>query len=255
MKTSLKILHKVPDLEELAAKHQNFDALMDAHADENIRKRKKLYKASSFAMVILATAFLSWLYWGYEPQLTEPVESQLEMSGQPKEQMIPAEKKEQEKEVSPLPEPMAKERLEPAEKEVTERETVVARQKPENKEKKSEEEEIASPQVTIKEKITADAEPVDGLESLYRYLYKEIELPDSLLGADSRLFLEIEFMIGAEGEISEVSFNKELPVVLEKKLRKVFVEMPAWKPALEKGECVESYMNLPITFQKKSDKQ
>lgn len=255
MKTSLKILHKTPDLEALAAKHQDFDALMDAHADENIRKQKKLYKAGSFTLVILATAFLSWLYWGYEPQVTAPVQSQLETPEQPSEQVILAEKKEQVKEASPGPEPVAEEVQVPVEEEVTELETVEARLKPENKKKESEEEKMASPQITIREKITADAEPVDGLESLYRYLYKEIDLPDSLLGADNRLFLEVEFAIGVEGEISEISFNKELPIALESQLRKVFVEMPAWKPALERGDSVESYMNLPITFQKKGDKQ
>ena len=67
MKTNLKILHETPDLDELAAKHQDFDALMDAYTDERIRKRRKYYQAGSFALVILATAFLSWLYWGYEP--------------------------------------------------------------------------------------------------------------------------------------------------------------------------------------------
>ena len=72
MKTKLKILYKTPDLDALAEKHQDFDGLMDALLDEKIRRRKKLYRFSSFAIVIIGTAFLSWLYWGYEPASSLP---------------------------------------------------------------------------------------------------------------------------------------------------------------------------------------
>ncbi|MCE7991974.1 MAG: hypothetical protein HEP71_08340 [Roseivirga sp.] len=251
MKTSLKISHKVPDLEELAVRHQDFDALMDAYTDEKIRKRRKLYKAGSFVLVILATAFLSWLYWGYEPVVQEPVQVQSESPQPPVKQLIPVEEKEQAPVVSPQPETVAEE----SEPEGTGLETVVATSKAEPSETEKSEEVLASPQVTIREKITADAEPVDGLENLYRYLYKEIVLPDSLIGADNTFFLEVEFEVGAEGKISGVNFNKSLPGELSDKLTRVFVGMPAWKSALDEGVPVASVMNLPITFQKKEDKE
>lgn len=250
MKTSLKISHKVPDLDELAGKHQDFDALMDAYTDEKIRKRRKVYRIGSFALVILATAFLSWLYWGYEPVEQAPVQVQTESPEPPAEQLVPLEEKEGTPVVTSQTEPVVEE----PEQDVTELETVVATRKAKAPEKVKSEEVLASPQVIIREKITADAEPVDGLENLYRYLYKEIVLPDSLLGADNTYFLEVEFEVGVEGAISDISFNKPLSDELSGQLTKVFAKMPAWKPALDKGDTVASIMNLPITFQKKENR-
>ncbi len=253
MKTNLKILHEVPDLDKLSARHQDFDALMDAVTDEKIRKRKKFYKAGSFVLVIMATAFLSWLYWGYEPAGVEEVaKQQAEVQPPAKENVMPVEEKEPTPEATVVPETAT---AEPGEKEqeVVETEAVVTQSTPPVAEK--EEEEIASPQVIIREKVTADAAPLDGLENLYRYLYQEIELPDSVLKTDETFFLEVEFEVGKAGEIGEVSFNKELPAELEASLSKVFLEMPAWKPALELGDSIASVINLPITFLKKGGKQ
>lgn len=252
MKTNLKILHEVPDLDKLSARHQDFDALMDAVTDEKIRKRKKFYKAGSFVLVIMATAFLSWLYWGYEPAGVEAAaKQQAEVPPPTKENVMSVKEKEPTPEVASVPDPVV---VEPEEKEeITEPEAVVTQSKPEVAEK--EEEEIASPQVIVREKVTADATPLDGLENLYRYLYQEIDLPDSILESDDAFFLEVEFELGAAGEIGEVSFNKELPAELEASLSKVFLEMPAWKPALELGDSIASVINLPIAFQKKGGKQ
>lgn len=250
MKTNLKILHDTPDLEGLAAKHQDFDALMDAYTDEKIRKRKKFYKMGSFLLVITATAFLSWLYWGYEPAIKEPAQLQVEVPDTPLEKVVPVE---EEKEESAAPTPQPELVAEEPEEEITEAETVVTKTTPEISAR--EEEELASPQITIREKVTADATPVDGLENLYRYLYREIELPDSILEKDDTFFLEVEFEVGAGGGIGAVSFNKALPEALESSLNKVFAEMPAWKPALEQGDSIASVINLPISFQKKGGKQ
>lgn len=250
MKTSLKISHKVPNLDELAAKHQDFDALMDAYTDEKIRKRRKIYRIGSFALVILATAFLSWLYWGYEPIEQAPVQVQTESPRPPAKQLIPLEEKQEAPVVSSQTEPVVEE----PEQDVAALEAVVARRKAKAPEKVKSEEVLASPQVTISEKITADAEPVDGLENLYRYLYREIVLPDSLLGVDNTFFLEVEFEVGIEGTISDISFNKPLPDELSGQLTRVFAEMPVWKPALDKGDTVVSIINLPITFQKKENR-
>ncbi|GAB5523928.1 MAG: hypothetical protein Roseis2KO_18000 [Roseivirga sp.] len=252
MKTNLKILHEVPDLDELSARHQDFDALMDAVTDEKIRKRKKFYKAGSFVLVIMATVFLSWLYWGYEPAgMEEAVKQQASVPPPAKEKVMPVEEKEPTPEVTAVPDPVVEA---PGEKEeVVKTEPIVMQSTPEEAEK--EEEEMASPQVIIREKVTADATPLDGLENLYRYLYQEIELPDSMLESDETFFMEVEFEIGAAGEIGAVSFNKELPAELETRLSKVFLEMPAWKPALELGDSIASVINLPITFQKKGGKR
>jgi hypothetical protein len=247
---SLKIFHNVPDLDELASKHQDFDALMNAHTDEKIRRRRKLRMMSSFALVVFATAFLSWLYWGYEAEKTSPVAVPSHLPQTPTEQVIPIQEETDLVPVTEAQKPGSVEENEPEQKPIEKQESVTGKTpivEPE--------EELASPKVTITQLETADAAPAEGLENLYRYLYSEIHLPDSLLDESNTLFLEVAFTVGRDGSISEVSFNKDLPDTLVQKLKSVFEKMPVWKPALEKGDSIASVINLPITFQKKPDQQ
>lgn len=102
---------------------------------------------------------------------------------------------------------------------------------------------------------TANAAHADWLENLYRFLYREIHLPDSLLDENNTLFLEVTFVVGRNGSISEVSFNKDLSDALAEKLQNIFERMLEWKPALEEGESIATVINLPITFQRKPDQQ
>lgn len=250
-------MHKVPDLDKLAAKHQNFDALIDTYTDERIRKRKKFYKAGSFLLVILVTAFLSWLYWEYEPVTTDALMPQAKLPKDPTTEILPVEEKEStikdaSKKTTEKPPEAKIVTKAPIEKPKSKPETVRPLIIPEPEE--AQEVEIASPMVTTRQLITSDATPTDGLENLYRYLYGEINLPDSLLRADNSLFLEVEFEVNAKGEIRDISFNKVLPEILKGELKKVFIEMPAWIPALEKGDTISSIISLPITFQKKGGK-
>lgn len=257
MKIGLKILHKVPDLDKLAAKHQNFDALLDTYTDEKISKRKKFYKAGSFVSVILVTAFLSWLYWEYEPVTTDALMPQAKLPKDSTTEVLPVEEKESNiKDASKI----TNER--PSEAKIVTKESIegsksepemvrpLTTPEPEEVQKV----EIASPMVATRQLITSDATPTDGLENLYRYLYSEINLPDSLLRADNSLFLEVEFEVNTKGEIKDISFNKVLPETLKSELKKVFAEMPTWTPALEKGDTISSIISLPITFQKKGGK-
>lgn len=255
MKTKLKILYKTPDLDALAEKHEDFGGLMDAFTDEKIRKRKKLYRFSSFAIVIFSTAFLSWLYWGYEP-----ASSNADLPAQQAPPVVVTEDKEkkpegvvQKEEAVQKPKPVT---TQPSEAEIpvatkaTETPKKASETAPTQK-KVSESEEMAMPSVTITRKESVDATPEDGLENLYRYLYSKVEIPDSLLNERGGFFLEITFNVERSGEISEVKFDKELPADLRERLTEVFVNMPAWKPAEVGEQAVRSEVKLPITFQKK----
>ena len=264
MKTNLKILYKTPDLDKLAEKHQDFDALMDAVMDEKIRQKKKLYRWGSLAAVAVVTAFLSWLYWGYEPADTIG-------SPSPQEQVIPATtereeqapaKEEQPAIQSPLRLPAAgrpEERnevatetdlnktvekaasAEPVEPEVpTEKETVDSN-------------DLAMPEVTITRKVTVAAAPEEGFGNLYDYLYREVQIPDSLISADSGLYIEVAFTVEADGAITGIEFSKDLPEEVVVEFKEVFRQMPEWQPAKEGTEAVASVVKLPFTFEKKEN--
>jgi len=252
MKTKLKILYKTPDLEALAEKHQDFDGLMDSMLDEKIRRRKKLYRFSSFAIVIVSTAFLSWLYWGYEPTSSQPEATPQQEATTPvveEEEKKPEEAETLEEEVQ-MPNPIQENP--PAE---VPREAQVAETKTETEEvsekPKTEEDELALPSVTITRTERVSARPLQGLEDLYIYLYSKVDLPDSMLGESGSFFLEVSFMVKENGDISNVVFSKELPEEVESQMRETFLNMPEWEPAKQGDDAVDSDVKLPITFQKK----
>ena len=251
MKTKLKILYKTPDLDALAEKHQDFDALMDAFLDEKIRKRKKLYRVSSFAIVIVATAFLSWLYWGYEPASSEsemvPQQEVPAIAGEEKEK-VEEETRPEETVQKPQPVTETVEQIKPAD-DKTEEEPEEVKSKPDLV--KTGDNELAAPSVTITRTEQLNARPVKGLEDLYRYLYSEVDLPDSLMGESGSFFLEVSFTVEENGDITKVLFNKELPEPVENAMRRTILNMPEWEPARQGDDKVESEVKLPITFQKK----
>ena len=251
MKTKPKILYKTPDLDALAEKHQDFDGLMDAFLDEKIRKRKKLYRISSFAIVIVATAFLSWLYWGYESASSEPgIMPQQEMPSVAGEEVKKPEEVKVPEEAMQKPGPVTEtvEPVKPADGQAEEERKEV---KSNPDQLKIEDNELAAPSVTITRTEQINARPVKGLEDLYRYLYSEVDLPDSLMGKSGSFFLEVSFTVKENGDITEVLFNKELPQPVENEMRKIILNMPEWEPARQGEDNVESEVKLPITFQKK----
>ena len=254
MKTKLKILYKTPDLDALAEKHQDFDGLMDALLDEKIRRRKKLYRFSSFAIVIIGTAFLSWLYWGYEPASSQP-----EIIPPQTTPAVVAEEPEETKkteEVEVLEEQVQKAETQPETQEVKppQEEIKEPEENPKTEEAEKpvdEDNELAMPSVNISSTERINAKPSEGLEALYEYLYGKVDLPDSIIGESGSFFLEVTFMVKENGDISNVEFSKELPEEVAAGLTQVFLNMPEWKPAREGDKTVDSDVKLPITFQKK----
>lgn len=254
MKTKLKILYKTPDLDALAEKHQDFDGLMDALLDEKIRRRKKLYRFSSFAIVIVGTAFLSWLYWGYEPASSQPEATPPQTTpavvAEEADQIKKTEEvealEEQVQKTEPKPE------IEEADKAQKELEKPQAKSQTKVVENPlAEDNELAMPSVNISTTERINAKPLDGLESLYEYLYGKVDLPDSIIGESGSFFLEVAFMVKENGDISNVEFSKELPEEVAADLKQIFLNMPEWKPAREGDKTVDSDVKLPITFQKK----
>ena len=259
MKTKLKILYKTPDLDALAEKHQDFDGLMDSLLDEKIRRRKKLNRVGSFAVVILATAFLSWLYWGYEPTSTQletspvPQTQTPDLITQPEE---PELKEDQvvdvvEEQTKPVVEPEEPVKKEAQETEAITTETAATTQKEAVEKPEDEDNEMALPSVTINSVERIDAKPAEGWETWYKYLYSKVDLPDSIIGESGSFYLEVTIGVQENGDISNVKFSKELPEAVAAEMTQIFLNRPDWIPAREGEKPVDSEIKLPITFQKK----
>ena len=256
MKTNLKILYKTPDLDKLAEKHQDFDALMDAVMDEKNRRRKKLYRIGSLATVAIVTAFLSWLYWGYEPGSATDTPN-------PQEQVQPVvteEEKVTEKPADKVPEeeePVLQTESQELERTITApANTAQTAEKPEAEKTETtgadDSNDLAMPAVITSRKVSIAAEPVEGMEHLYEYLYRAVKLPDSLLSAENGLFMEVSFTVEPDGTINNIGISKDLPEAVEEGLKAVFRQMPAWKAAKLGEDAVASDVKLPVTFLKKN---
>ena len=266
MKRNLKILHEMPDLEGMAAKHQDFDALLDAHATEKVRRQKRLRRNLTLWGAVLVTAVASWLYWGVldRPENEVPAQATLEQTEEipSKDPGVGNQTPVLEEDTTKAPDQTLTEKPqveEPIKEEVV---NPVAKNEEAEPQAKAEEEVLvaAEPETANKSQaeqkmvgISRDASPEKGMEHLYRYLYQEIELPDSLLWEKDALFLEIEFVVKKNGDITDISLEKELPEAIEKMLKSVIEQMPPWLPAMEKGDSVDYTVNLPITFQKSSN--
>lgn len=254
MKPNLKILYKTPDLDEMAKKHQDFDGLMDSLATTKAGKRNRLQRFGSFVLVIAVTAFLSWLYWGYEPAGAElPVETrELSASAKSEEQSLAADTvvEKTEKPVTEVkPEPVS-----PANQQADQPLPDTKTEQASNTSQKSETDsnDLALPEVKESKYEFVSAEPAQGLENLYEYLYGRIHLPDSLLDQQSSLFFEVSFTVSAVGSVNNVGFSKDFPVKIDSALTQVFEQMPTWQAARENEQPVSSEVKLPITFQKKN---
>lgn len=83
---------------------------------------------------------------------------------------------------------------------------------------------------------------------VYSYLkYPEVAIRDGIQG---RVLLE--FIIEADGKISNVSIVESAGEILDKEAVKVVAASPSWKPARDSRGPVRSIMTLPIEFKLKN---
>lgn len=89
----------------------------------------------------------------------------------------------------------------------------------------------------------------DGISDVYAYLAEHVQYPESLEGQRAEGTCTVQFLVGADGSISQVkvahtSGYKEM----DEEAVRVVKDFPNWKPAKIDGKAVAMKTQLPIHF-------
>ncbi|CAA9222071.1 MAG: putative TonB-dependent receptor [uncultured Adhaeribacter sp.] len=87
-----------------------------------------------------------------------------------------------------------------------------------------------------------------GLESMYKYLGKNIRYPAvaSRNGLEGNVILQ--FVVGKQGEISDITVVKSLGGGTDEEAMRVVKSMPKWNPGKQNGRAVNVRYTLPVRF-------
>ena len=89
-----------------------------------------------------------------------------------------------------------------------------------------------------------------GQAAFMRFLSKNLQVPEGSLEAGQKVKVYVRFVVGKEGEVSNIEFLETTGEVFEQEVNRVMRKMPKWKPGLQNGEKVSVYFTLPIIFHK-----
>ena len=111
--------------------------------------------------------------------------------------------------------------------------------------------EVAAPEIfTVVEEMP---EFPGGPVEMMKYIQKNIQYPQMAkeAGLSGKCFLK--FVVGGDGNISDVQILKGVPGCgdCDKEAIRVVKSMPKWKAGKQNGRAVNVYFNLPINFQLK----
>ena len=87
-----------------------------------------------------------------------------------------------------------------------------------------------------------------GQAAFMRFLSKNLRVPEGALDAGQRVKILVRFVVGKEGELSNMQFVETTGEVFEQEVVRVLKKMPKWKPGSQNGEKVSVYFTLPIVF-------
>lgn len=84
-----------------------------------------------------------------------------------------------------------------------------------------------------------------GTEALIKFLQRNLKSPTEL---DQPTQVNIQFVVGKDGSISELMILKSGGNAFDKEVERVVKMMPNWVPGEQNGHPVAVYFNLPVTF-------
>lgn len=87
-----------------------------------------------------------------------------------------------------------------------------------------------------------------GQKGMMKFLVKEIRYPDNAIENKIEGKVLLKFIITEEGYVINVKVINSVNEELDAEAVRAVSEMPKWKPAMEDGETVRSYFNLPVNF-------
>ena len=88
-----------------------------------------------------------------------------------------------------------------------------------------------------------------GVEALYKFISKNVVYPKKALKDGIEGKVVVEFVIEANGSVTNVKVFKSVNPDLDKEAVRVVSMMPKWKPGSQGGKNVRSRFRIPINFQ------
>ena len=88
-----------------------------------------------------------------------------------------------------------------------------------------------------------------GVEALYKFISKNVVYPKKALKDGIEGKVVVEFVIEANGSVTNVKVFKSVNPDLDKEAVRVVSMMPKWKPGSLGGKNVRSRFRIPINFQ------
>lgn len=107
----------------------------------------------------------------------------------------------------------------------------------------------ASEPVSNKENVS-DAAPEfpGGTSELIRFLSNNIKYPQMAQEFGTQGTVLVQFVIGVDGSISNVTVVKSVDIELDREAVRVVKSMPKWKPGIKDGRPVSVKHTVPISF-------
>ncbi|WP_286130621.1 energy transducer TonB [Solirubrum puertoriconensis] len=90
--------------------------------------------------------------------------------------------------------------------------------------------------------------PPGGMEGLMQYLGKNIKYPPLALRNQVEGKVFVNFVVGQNGEISNVTVTKGIGAGCDEEAVRVIKGMPAWTPGKQNGRAVSVSYTVPVTF-------
>ncbi len=101
--------------------------------------------------------------------------------------------------------------------------------------------------------VEQQAEYPGGLQELMKYLVENVKYPEEAVKNNVQGNVIVKFVVSKTGKIRDAQVLKSVDPELDKEAIRVIESMPAWIPAKNNGEAVDSYFNLPVSFKLRSD--
>lgn len=87
-----------------------------------------------------------------------------------------------------------------------------------------------------------------GPEGLVAYLRREVVYPESALANGVEGTVQVSFIVRKDGRVDNVEVQRGADAELDKEAVRAVAAMPAWSPAVSKGEPVAVRLVLPVAF-------
>jgi TonB family protein len=109
--------------------------------------------------------------------------------------------------------------------------------------------ESVATQTPIKESyVYLDAEPIDGIQELYKYFEENLKYPEEALADSVQGTVLVRFTILKDGKVDNLIIEKTLGPLFDLEAKRLISGMPLWKPATVNNTPVVSRMSIPLHF-------